>query len=109
MGRLVWIITTRKIIPFRRISTLSKKQVLGSWKMNVIALTMAIFGLFVMNLEISFAELKEREVSMMGIGEAPDLRSIEREEPATRSDEPGEGGVEDRIWGRYYHNKYYGR
>ena len=81
---------------------------------------------------------------MMGIGEAPALRSIEREEPATRSDEPGEGGVEgkkmltlvelicrisvkspfyqafshfnplsfiltDRIWGRYFHNKYYGR
>ena len=33
---------------------------------------------------------------MMGIGEAPALRSIEREEPATRSDEPGEGGVEGK-------------
>merc|ERR1711894_632552 len=73
-----------------------QKQVLGNWKMNVIALTMAICALFVMNLEISFAELKEREVGMMGIGEAPALRSIEREEPATRSDEPGEGGVEGK-------------
>ena len=33
---------------------------------------------------------------MMRIGEAPALRSIEREEPATRSDEPGEGGVEGK-------------
>merc|ERR1711910_207897 len=112
MGRLIWI-----IIPFRRISTLSKKQVLGNWKMNVIALTMAICALFVMNLEISFAGLKEREVSMMRTGEAPAYRSIEREEPAyrsiereepayrnieredytrTREDNPTSGGVEDR-------------
>merc|ERR1712140_70631 len=101
MGRLIWI-----IIPFRRISTLSKKQVLGNLKMNVIALTMAICALFVMNLEISFAGLKEREVSMMRTGEAPAYRSIEREEPAyrsiereepaTRGDNPTSGGVEDR-------------
>merc|ERR1711909_60640 len=102
MGRLIWI-----IIPFRRISTLSKKQVLGNWKMNVITLTMAICALFVMNLEISFAGLKEREVSMMRTGEAPAYRSIEREEPAyrsiereeparTRGDNPTSGGVEDR-------------
>merc|ERR1712179_246770 len=103
MGRLIWIITIQENINTKQ------EEVLGNWKMNVIALTMAIGALFVMNLEISFAELKEREVGMMGIGEAPALRSIEREEPATRSDEPGEGGVEDRIWGRYYHNKYYGR
>merc|ERR1711936_1451462 len=105
MGRLIWIITIQKNINTK------KEQVLGNWKMNVIALTMAICALFVMNLEISFAGLKarglkEREVSMMRTGEAPAYRSIEREapayrsiereEPATRSDEPGEGAVEDR-------------
>merc|ERR1711894_402037 len=116
MGRLIWI-----IIPFRRISTLSKKQVLGNWKMNVIALTMAICALFVMNLEISFAGLKmrglkEREVSMMRTGEAPAYRSIEREEPAyrnieredytrTREDNPTSGGVEDRRRRRRYRGK----
>merc|ERR1711894_708756 len=97
MGRLIWI-----IIPFRRISTLSKKQVLGNWKMNVIALTMAICALFVMNLEISFAGLKmrglkEREVSMMRTGEEPAYRNIEREDyTRTREDNPTSGGVEDR-------------
>merc|ERR1711894_421773 len=107
MGRLIWI-----IIPFRRISTLSQKQVLGIWKMNVIALTMAMCALFVMNLEISFAGLKMRDVRMRGIGEAPAYRSIEREapayrsiereEPAARGDNPTSGGVEDRRRRRRY-------
>merc|ERR1711909_124506 len=103
-----------------------KKQVLGNWKMNVIALTMAICALFVMNLEISFAGLKEREVSMMRTGEAPAYRSIEREELAyrsiereepayrnieredytrTREDNPTSGGVEDRRRRRRYRGK----
>merc|ERR1711894_304707 len=100
MGRLIWIITIQKNINTKQ------KQVLGNWKMNVIALTMAICALFVMNLEISFAELKEREVRMRGIGEAPAYRSIEREapayrsieqeEPAARGDNPTSEGVEDR-------------
>merc|ERR1712179_455655 len=101
MGRLIWI-----IIPFRRISTLSKKQVLGNWKMNVITLTMAICALFVMNLEISFAGLKEREVSMMRTGEAPAYRNIEREDyTRTREDNPTSGGVEDRRRRRRYRGK----
>merc|ERR1712179_559810 len=92
-----------------------QKQVLGNWKMNVITLTMAICALFVMNLEISFAGLKER-VSMMRTGEAPAYRSIEREEPAyrnieredytrTREDNPTSGGVEDRRRRRRYRGK----
>merc|ERR1712001_57885 len=110
MGRLIWIITIQKNINTKQ------KQVLGNWKMNVIALTMAICALFVMNLEISFAGLKEREVSMMRTGEAPAYRSIEREEPAyrsieredytrTREDNPTSGGVEDRRRRRRYRGK----
>merc|ERR1711894_128976 len=52
MGILILI-----IIPFRETKT-KQQQVLENWRMNVNAVIIALCCLFVMNLEISYAEVR---------------------------------------------------